>query len=619
MPPTISFFITHIVVGTEDFPHDYYNIIKCISFSLPGLGNSPRPSPTTEQNLPNQQQQQQQRNYLPKGQRSNSTDSAYPQASQGSKIIHQHSLENSRQHHPNHPKYSSMYQQNPMNRYPQPNQQWGGSNQQQMGGYGPRMGGQGGPQGGYNMGPQRPPNMYSQGGYGQQNPPMSQSGGQMGMQQQQRGMMPQQQPPMMNQQPPMQQGMMPGQQGMQQQPAMGMGQRPVLPQQQQQPMQQQISQPQQMQQVQQYSQSTGNYVQQQPAAGTYGAQVPQQQQQPLAPVQPLQTVPPAPLAAPAQPVAQGPVVLANNTLPQQTQPLLVNAAGQVQGTTVPVGQAAVPAAVPVINTSSAHQQPLSNAVTFPLLTQTSQQQQPINATALQLNPNPPLALTSNSASLLAVQQPTQQQPSTIIAAAQPAAVQTAPSAVQTLTAASVPTSTITLGANQPAIAVLQQPQSQQPHIVVSGAMVDPLHPAGIPTSALSQAHLVSSSGAPTSHHPSSVAAAALLGNSSLDPASLSAQQQQQLLNQMQLAQQQQHLKKMRQRLPHVSGAELKLLQKQIRDLQQQQQLQTLQTLQLAQKQEKQAFKYLNRAIKTRPSRTYQSHIYKVTFIQTIHE
>ena len=85
----------------------------------------------------------------------------------------------------------------------------------------------------------------------------------------------------------------------------------------------------------------------------------------------------------------------------------------------------------------------------------------------------------------------------------------------------------------------------------------------------------------------------------------------QQFQQMQLHHQQQHLKKMRQRLPHVSGAELKMLQKQIRDLQQQQQLQTLQTLQLAQKQEKQAFKYLNRAIKSRPSRTYQSHIYKV--------
>ena len=63
---------------------------------------------------------------------------------------------------------------------------------------------------------------------------------------------------------------------------------------------------------------------------------------------------------------------------------------------------------------------------------------------------------------------------------------------------------------------------------------------------------------------------------------------------------------MRQRLPHVSGDELKLLQKQIRDLQLQQHLQTLQTQRLAQKQEKQAFKYLNQAIKNRPSRTYQT-------------
>ncbi|XP_040566194.1 uncharacterized protein [Lepeophtheirus salmonis] len=85
-------------------------------------------------------------------------------------------------------------------------------------------------------------------------------------------------------------------------------------------------------------------------------------------------------------------------------------------------------------------------------------------------------------------------------------------------------------------------------------------------------------------------AAAIMGQD------LQSQQQQMYLQQMQ------NLKKMRQRLPHVSGAELARLQKQIRDLQQQQQLQTLQTLQLAKKQEKQAFKYLNQSIKARPYR-----------------
>ena len=63
--------------------------------------------------------------------------------------------------------------------------------------------------------------------------------------------------------------------------------------------------------------------------------------------------------------------------------------------------------------------------------------------------------------------------------------------------------------------------------------------------------------------------------------------------------QQQHLKKMRQRLPHVSGRELNNLHRQIKDLQHKQHQQTLQTLRLAQVQEKQAFNYLDSAFKTR--------------------
>ena len=92
-----------------------------------------------------------------------------------------------------------------------------------------------------------------------------------------------------------------------------------------------------------------------------------------------------------------------------------------------------------------------------------------------------------------------------------------------------------------------------------------------------------------------------------------AAQQQLMLQQLQVQQQYQQLKRMQQRLPHVSGVELRTLQKQIRDLQQHQQMQSLQTLRLAQKQEQQAFKYLNKAIKSRPSRvgaTYQD-LYKV--------
>ena len=90
-----------------------------------------------------------------------------------------------------------------------------------------------------------------------------------------------------------------------------------------------------------------------------------------------------------------------------------------------------------------------------------------------------------------------------------------------------------------------------------------------------------------------------------------AAQQQLMLQQLQVQQQYQQLKRMQQRLPHVSGVELRTLQKQIRDLQQHQQMQSLQTLRLAQKQEQQAFKYLNKAIKSRPSRATYQDLYKV--------
>ena len=85
---------------------------------------------------------------------------------------------------------------------------------------------------------------------------------------------------------------------------------------------------------------------------------------------------------------------------------------------------------------------------------------------------------------------------------------------------------------------------------------------------------------------------------SFDPSGLTPAQQL-AYAQAQQQHQQQHLKKMRQRLPHVSGRELNSLHKQIKDLQHRQHLQTLQTLRIAQVQEKQAFNYLDSAFKTR--------------------
>ena len=85
---------------------------------------------------------------------------------------------------------------------------------------------------------------------------------------------------------------------------------------------------------------------------------------------------------------------------------------------------------------------------------------------------------------------------------------------------------------------------------------------------------------------------------SFDPSGLTPAQQL-AYAQAQQQHQQQHLKKMRQRLPHVSGRELNGLHKQIKDLQHRQHLQTLQTLRIAQVQEKQAFNYLDSALKTR--------------------
>ena len=165
--------------------------------------------------------------------------------------------------------------------------------------------------------------------------------------------------------------------------------------------------------------------------------------------------------------------------------------------------------------------------------------------------------------------------------------------------------TVVSGHHQPATAslIVHQPGTallpgQQPgSLIVSAA---PAHTGPTFTTDQLQAAAAAAAAAAIGLPPPSS-----LNHGLLDPSTLTPQQQQ-LFHQMQLQHQAQHLKKMRQRLPHVSGAELRALQKQISDLQQQQQMQQLQTLRLQQKQEQQAFKYLNKAIKTRPSRTYQS-------------
>ena len=575
-------------------------------------------------------------------------------------------------HHPSHPSFSSQksrqfsrsrsehsenYQPNMNPQYRQPYQS---SYQQQptMGGpMGGGMSGYGGQQqgnysqqqrqmqGSYPMQQQRQP---QPGGYGNQ----MQQQPNIGMQQQRQpqpgvygtqapmqggyGMQPQPQQPMQQQRGAMMQTSMAQQQPMnqmmqQQQPMMS--QQNMMAQQQRQPMQAMAGTTQQMlpQQIQQQPQQAGIVQQVQPysqrAAGSsqiypqaYGVaappslSVPVQQQLPL-PQQQIIAAPAVPSGVVVQAPAQQPL---NTALGVVQQP---SVGPQVISAPVANVQAQI---APVI--SSQNTAPAFQTSQFLQTSHNSQpQQQPLTAAVQLINPLNQLAISSQPSSnnsLLAVQNPTNLLPQQITSLQpQIATLQTQPIIAGT----SVAPSAVTFGTQQP-IAVVQAPH--QPHqVVVSGpaasmAAGPPIQilPAGPqalavpPLAALSQAQLVSSAHGGGHHghlneNQQLQAAAALLGSSSnnFDPNTMTPQQ----FQQMQLHHQQQHLKKMRQRLPHVSGAELKMLQKQIRDLQQQQQLQTLQTLQLAQKQEKQAFKYLNRAIKSRPSRTYQSHIYKV--------
>ena len=476
-----------------------------------------------------------------------------------------------------------------------------GPRQTQPGAYGNQ--GQYGQQGGYGMQQQNMQQQQQRGNMMQQ-PTMSQNQPMNSMMQQQ-PMMSQQNMNMAQQRPPMQ--TMAGNTQQMMQPQM----QPQQP--------QQAGMVQQVQQSQYSQRISAGSNQIYPQA--YGAVAPlpsssvQVQQQQLMPQQ--QQL----IAAPAQ----GYIPQANTALaPTNT------ALGVVQQPTVGTQLISAPVAnaqaqiVPVI--SSHNTAPAFQTSQFLQTSHNSQpQQQPLTAAVQLINPLNQLAISSQPSSnnsLLAVQNPTNLLPQQITSLQpQIATLQTQPIIAGT----SVAPSAVTFGTQQP-IAVVQAPH--QPHqVVVSGpaasmAAGPPIQilPAGPqalavpPLAALSQAQLVSSAHGGGHHghlneNQQLQAAAALLGSSSnnFDPNTMTPQQ----FQQMQLHHQQQHLKKMRQRLPHVSGAELKMLQKQIRDLQQQQQLQTLQTLQLAQKQEKQAFKYLNRAIKNRPSRTYQSHIYKV--------
>lgn len=136
-----------------------------------------------------------------------------------------------------------------------------------------------------------------------------------------------------------------------------------------------------------------------------------------------------------------------------------------------------------------------------------------------------------------------------------------------------------------------------PTVLPSHNVMDPSLMA--PTPALISAPtpapiLVNNTALPVQQHP----VASSSNTYSFDPSGLTPAQQL-AYAQAQQQHQQQHLKKMRQRLPHVSGRELNSLHKQIKDLQHRQHLQTLQTLRIAQVQEKQAFNYLDSAFKTR--------------------
>ena len=147
--------------------------------------------------------------------------------------------------------------------------------------------------------------------------------------------------------------------------------------------------------------------------------------------------------------------------------------------------------------------------------------------------------------------------------------------------------------SQPVVQLVAGPQpgvvmysSHDPVIAPTPALITAPTPAPAPIVVNTALPMAAPAPAPSSN------------NYNFDPSGLTPAQQL-AYAQAQQQHQQQHLKKMRQRLPHVSGRELQSLHKQIKDLQHKQHMQTLQTLRLAQVQEKQAFNYLDSAFKTR--------------------
>ena len=183
------------------------------------------------------------------------------------------------------------------------------------------------------------------------------------------------------------------------------------------------------------------------------------------------------------------------------------------------------------------------------------------------------------------------QPAGTMQAMQPITMQPAGSTVQFVQAAQQPTTAI----------VITDPITAPTPALISAPTPTPI--------------VVNTSGGPHGHYPVSSAgllaggaypiSSAMVGGGGggpqlIDPSLTGLTNAQQLaLLHSQQQHQAHHLKKMKQRLPHVSGRELQALHKQIKELQIKQQHQTLQTLRLAKAQEKQAFKYLDSALKGR--------------------
>jgi hypothetical protein len=321
----------------------------------------------------------------------------------------------------------------------------------------------------------------------------------------------------------------------------------------------------------------------------------QQQQQPMqaAPQLQYEMHPQSYMAPQAPQMQQQPQALMQQQQLPMAQPVYSYAVAQQPQPAPMQAMSAIPSGY--VMTSMGHPQPTSSLVVAepqhpPTLAYVSQSSFLPQQQATVLNP-----LASSTTSYLAVQQPT-----------------------TTTLLPQLPHSQATIQVQQPqqpqhvTTVVSGQPQPQTSLYVHQPAILQGQQPASLIVSAAPSGYQTSGPTFTTEQLQAAAAAAAAAAiglpppsHGMLDPSTLNPQQQQ-LFHQMQLQHQAQHLKKMRQRLPHVSGAELRTLQKQISELQQQQQMQQLQTLRLQQKQEQQAFKYLNKAIKTRPNRTYQS-------------